>query len=345
MKERLIRTVRPLAAGVGRGAFAARIPTDLAALAGFVLVASVLLTVVDVASPVVRVAVGVPFLFLAPGYAIVSVLFPRKPGDERATETLPIVGQTGAVTETERAALAFGLSFAILPLLGLGIAAAGGEFTTSTVVWTVTVAVLIGAVLAALRRTRVSPHERYQFELGRKLEAIRTAILGTRSSTATAVNVLLVVSMLVALTSVGYALAAPQSGEQYTDLRLLTEGDDGEYVAGDLPGEVEPGESIPLTIAVENQEGESMEYTVVVQEQWVSDGQVLERTELRQIEYSLGDGATGHGDRTVTPTADAGEVRIAVMLFDDDVPDEPTVDDAYRSTHFWTEIDDSPDLE
>ncbi|SDQ96536.1 DUF1616 domain-containing protein [Natronobacterium texcoconense] len=341
MKERLIR---PFATGSGQemGVFA-RIPTDLTGLTVFVLGAATLLAVVDVTSPVIRAFVGFPLLFLAPGYAIVSILFPRGVRADR-DETLPVVGRTETVTETERVALSFGLSFAVLPLLGLGIAATSWQYTTSVVVWTVSGFVLAAILLAAVRRARVSPADRYRFELLRKLGALRAAIFDTRSSTTTAINLLLVVSMVIALTSVGYALAAPQDDEQYTDLRLLTETDDGEYVAGDLPDSVESGESIPLIVTVENQEGEHQEYTAVVQEQWVDDGEVLERTELRQIDYTLGDGTTGHGDRTVTPDADAGEVRIAVMLFDDEVPETPTTDDAYRYTHFWIEIEDD-DLE
>uniref|UniRef100_UPI00366BD4DC DUF1616 domain-containing protein n=1 Tax=Cryptosporangium minutisporangium TaxID=113569 RepID=UPI00366BD4DC len=170
------------------------------------------------------------------------------------------------------------LSFAVLPLLGLAMAAIGWQYTTAAVVWSVTGFVLLAIAVATVPRARVSSAERYRFELGRKLGALRAGLFDSRASV-TAINLVLVVSMVGAAAAVGYALVAPQNDEQYTDLRLLTETDDGEYVAGDLPDTVDCDESIPLVVTVENQEGDHEEYTAVVQEQWVDDGDVLERTE------------------------------------------------------------------
>jgi uncharacterized membrane protein len=335
MKDLLLRTFRPFAT-VGLRPTLARIPTDLVGVAGFVAVATLLLAVVDVASPVVRAIVGFPLLFLAPGYAMVSVFFPRASPIE-STGSTPLIGQTRDVTDVERAALAFGLSVALLPLLGLVVAVLSWGFTTSTVVATVGGFVLVGVAIAAVRRARIPLQDRYRFRLGRLLGAVRAAIFGSGSAVHTAANVVLVVSLLLALTSVGYALVSPQQGEQYTDLQLLTEDDSGELVAG-TPSTVEPSNSIPFTTAIGNQEGQDMDYTVVVQEQWIDDGEVFERTELQRTEHSVSAGETLTVDRDVTPTAESGTVRIAVLLYDDSVPETPTTDNAYRHGHFWIEI-------
>ncbi|RKD97399.1 DUF1616 domain-containing protein [Halopiger aswanensis] len=342
MKDLLIRTVRPVVAiGQGTRRLVTRTPTDLVAVAGFVAVATLLLTVVDVASPVVRAAVGFPLLFLAPGYAIVAALFPRAAPLEASTGFG--IGQMRAVTEVERAALAFGLSFASLPLIGLTVAALSLEFTGPVVVGAVSGFVLLTVAVATVRRFRVPAQDRYRLRLLRKLGAARAAIVDRGSIAYTAVNVVLIVSMVIALTSVGYALVSPQQGEQYTSLRILDENDSGELVAGNYTTEIESGESVPLTIAVENQEGTGTEYTAVIQEQWLEDGTVLERTDHQRVEYSVGDGETATAERSVTPSAESGEVRIAVLLYEGDVPDTPTVDNAYRSGYLWVEISD--DLE
>ncbi|QFU85050.1 DUF1616 domain-containing protein [Natronorubrum aibiense] len=338
MKDLLIRTFRPFAAvGLGTRDLVGRLPIDLVGVTGFVAVATVLLAVVDVASPIVRGAVGFPLLFLAPGYVTVSILFPRaSPVD--TLESTPLLGQTRDVTDVERAALAFGLSVAILPLLGLAIAALSWGFTTSTVVGTVSGFAIVGVAVAAFRRFRVAPRDRYRFRLGRKLGAVRAALFGSGSAAHTAVNVVLVVSLLLALTSVGYALVSPQQGEQYTSLQLLTEDESGDLVAGGTPSAVEPGGSIAFTTGIENQEGHEQEYTVVIQEQWLEDGEVFDRTELQRTEHSVSDGETLTVDRDVTPTAESGTVRIAVLLYDGEVPDVPTADNAYRHGYFWTDV-------
>ncbi|GAB3664683.1 DUF1616 domain-containing protein [Halopiger thermotolerans] len=344
MKDLLIRTVRPVVAvGQGTRRLAARTPTDLVAVAGFVAVATLLLTVVDVASPVVRAAVGFPLLFLAPGYAIVAALFPRATPLEASTGFG--IGQTRDVTEVERAALAFGLSFASLPLLGLAIAALSLDFTGPVLVGAVSGFVLVTVAIAAVRRFLVPAQDRYRLRLVRKLGAVRAAIFGTGSTVHTAINVVLVVSMLIAMTSVGYALVSPQQGEQYTELRLLGENDSGDLVAANYTTEIESGEPVPLTIAVENREGTATEYTAVVQEQWLEDGSVLERTEHQRVEYEVGDGETVTDERSVTPAAESGDVRIAVLLYEGDVPDTPTVDNAYRSAYLWVDISDELEAE
>ncbi|RQH00255.1 DUF1616 domain-containing protein [Natrarchaeobius oligotrophus] len=344
MKDRSTSTFRPYTT-VRQGSkhLAAQLPTDLVGVIGFVTLAVVLLTIVDVSNPLIRAGIGFPFLFLVPGYATVAALFPRAHAHRESVTTLPLRG--GGVSPIERVALAFGLSFAVLPLLGLAIAAASWGFSTSVVVAVIAGYALVAVWIAAIRRSRVPVEDRYRFSLLRSLDTAYASIVGARTTVHTAVNVLLVASMLIALTSVGYALVAPQQGEQYTSLEILTEDDAGELVTAH-PDEIESGASIPLTAAVGNHEGTDAEYTVVVQEQWLSDGDVIERTELDRGEYAVSAGETAHGDHDVEPVAEDGDVRIAVLLYEgDDVPDTPTTDNAYRYGYFWTEVVDDADVE
>ncbi|NGM71208.1 DUF1616 domain-containing protein [Natronolimnobius sp. AArcel1] len=321
-----------------------KLPTDLITTAGFVIVAAIVLAVVDIGSPIVRAAIGFPLLFFAPGYATVSALFPRQTPAHSVTAT-GLIGQVQEFSDLERVALAFGLSVAVIPLLGLGLAIASLGFSQTVIVAVVSVYTLLGVCVAAIRRIRVPRTERYQFSFTRRLRAVRTAILGTNSTVHAAANVVLIASLLIALTSVGYALADPQSAEEYTDLQLLAEDDAGELVAANYTSTVDSGEDIPFAVALENQEGESTEYTAVVQEQWVSDGEVFDRTDHEHVDYQLADGDTTQDELSVTPDAESGDVRIAVLLYDDEVPDEPSEENAYRYGYFWTEITDDVDAD
>ncbi|TMT86910.1 DUF1616 domain-containing protein [Haloterrigena sp. H1] len=321
---------------------AAAAPTDLIGVAGFTTVATVLLVSINVSSTVARAAVGFPLLFLVPGYVTVSALFPRAaPAQQPQADDRQFIQQTQALTDVERVALSFGLSFALLPILGLVIALTPWAFTGPVVVGTVACFALIGVSLATARRLSVPPADRYQIDFGRRFEAARVAIFDATSSFHVVVNVALVCSMVLAMTTVGYALVAPQDGEQYTSLQLLTEDETGELVASGYPSEIDAGDSVPLVVAVENQEGQGMEYTAVVQEQRLEGGEVVERTELQRIDYAVEDGTTTYADRELTPETDDGTVRIAVLLYmDDDVPERPTTDNAYRSVYFGTEVVD-----
>ncbi|RQG97180.1 DUF1616 domain-containing protein [Natrarchaeobius chitinivorans] len=342
MKDRSTQPFQPLTTvRQGSKQLAAQVPTDLGGVAAFVTVSFLVLTVLDTGSPFVRVIVGFPLLLFVPGYATVSALFPRAPPNRNhsPTQNGSLRLSRNSVTVLERVALAFGLSLAVLPLLGLVIAAFSWEFSTPVAVTVVCVYALSTVSIAAIRRSRVPVEDRYQFSLTRSASTVYAAIFDTRTTFHTAINVVLVVSMLLALTTVGYALVSPQDGEQYSSLQVLTEDDSGDLVA-DGPSQVEPDESMEFVIGIENQEGEETEYTAVVQEQWINDGEIVERHELDRIETTVSDGETVHGDQSVTPVASDGDVRIVVLLYEGEVPDAPTTADAYRYTYFWTEITD-----
>ncbi|SDD39977.1 DUF1616 domain-containing protein [Natrinema hispanicum] len=315
------------------------IPTDLIGVAGFTVVATVVLVVANVSSPVVRAAVGFPFLFLVPGYVTVATLFPRAtPVQEPQAGRRRFIQQTQALTDIERGALSFGLSFAVLPLLGLVIAATPWGFTGPVVGSAVACFSIVGTSLATARRLSVPPVDRYRVRFGRRLEAAHTAVFGAKSTLQVAINVVLVLSMVLAVTTVGYALVSPQEGEQYTSLRLLTENESGELVASGYPPEIEPNESVPFVVGVENQEQREMTYTVVVQEQRFVDGELVERTELQRTDMQVNQGTTDYVDQTVTPTTEEGTVRIAVLLYPDGTPETPTFENAYRNAYFWTTV-------
>ncbi|WP_408957963.1 DUF1616 domain-containing protein [Natrinema sp. 74] len=320
-------------------AVVAGLPVDLLGVIGFVVTATSLLAVADVSSSLIRAGIGVPLLFFAPGYVTVSALYPRKPSSTASpSDGALLIRQSCNVAGVERVALSFGLSFALLPLLGLAIAATPWGYTGPGVVGTVAGFAVVGAVLATVRRASVPPADRYGVELGRRLETARASLFGAESSIHVAVNVALVLAVALALTTVGYAFVSPQDGEQYTSLRLLSETDSGDLVASDYPAEIEPGESVPLVVAIENREETAMNYTAVVQQQRLEDGDVVERTELQRFEKRVGAGSTEYDERNVTPTADEGPVRISVLLYTDDVPETPTHENAYRYTHVWTNV-------
>lgn len=342
MRDFLRRTVRPSTHGQTSEQYP-RVPIDLLGATGFVVTALALLVVVDVGS-VARFVVGLPLVLLAPGYALVAVLFPRATPLEDDSRRL--LGQTRAIGDWERLALSFGLSVGTLPLIGLTMAAFSVPFTGPTVIGSVAVTSVGGLLVASIRRVRVPRQARYHVRLGAKLATARRAIF-TGSPLATTINLLLVCSLLVALSSVGFALAAPPSGESYTTLQLLTEDDDGELVADGYPTDLEPGDPVSLTLAVENQEGADTDYTVVVQEQWVDgsgdSASVIDRTNHDSADLHVADGETVTVDVDVTPEAGSGTVRMAVLLFDDGVPDAPTTDDAYRYGYVWVDIEETFD--
>ncbi|AGB15265.1 putative membrane protein [Halovivax ruber XH-70] len=314
-------------------------PADLATLCGFALVAVVVLVGWNPASPPIRAIVGLPLLFLAPGYAFVSLCFPAGSSTAGAETARGALG-TRTPSDGERLALSFGSSLAILPILGLVIPSVA-SFEMAPVVGSIAAVTVLTAVGAWLRRLRLAPARRYRPALARRWSTLRSALLPTGSPLLAATNIVLAVSVVVAITTGGYALLSPQDGERYTGMQLLAEDESGELVAAGYPTEIEPGESVPLTVAVDNQEHRDVTYDLVVRQERYVDGDHRDSEVIHESTLSVSDGETVHRDVAVTPTADSGQLRLVYLLYADDVPSDPTPENAYRYTHLWIDVGDT----
>nr|WP_222918389.1 DUF1616 domain-containing protein [Natrinema sp. SYSU A 869] len=310
-----------------------RYPFDLAAVS-VGAVAAYLLVISFASENPLRLFVTVPLALFLPGYALVSVLFPAGERDARETAATAAERRPRGIDGIERAGLAFVLSLAVVPLVVLLLPLGGIGLTTTSIAAALGFVTVAIAQLGVVRRLQVPDGERFTVSPIASLGG-----LSGDNAIATASSVLLVLAIGTAVSALLVAFLVPASAGGFTELALYSEDEDGEVVAGELPSEIESGESIPLTIAIENQEGADRDYTVVVQEQTLEDGAVVDRTELRRIDATVSDGATGTGERTITPTAESGEtVRISVLLYEDEPPATPTNENAAEETHFWVSV-------
>jgi len=313
------------------------LPADLAAI-----VALVGLTNLTVFAPVLsetplRIGFGLAFPLFAPGYVAVAALFPERgepPGE----------GDGGGIDGIERLALSFGLSIAIVPLIGLVLNFTPWGIRLGPIMLSVSGITLALTAVAAVRRWNLPEAERFRVPYRSWLAAARTELFEPDSGKDAALNVLLVLSILLAVTSVGYALFVPKEGEAFTELYLLSESDDGELVADDYPTNFTVGEPKPLVVGIGNHEHRSMDYTVVVELQRVNivdnETQVLESQELDRVQASVGDGETFQQPVEVAPTVSGERLRLAFLLYESSPPAEPTFETAYRKTHLWVSVTD-----
>ena len=87
----------------------------------------------------IRIVLGIPFVFFCPGYVIIVALFPRK-------EQLDTI---------ERIVLSFGLSIAVLTLLGMVISYTPWGLKLEAVLYSIASLVFIMSVVAYIRRKRL----------------------------------------------------------------------------------------------------------------------------------------------------------------------------------------------
>ena len=355
-----------------------RLPADLAATTLLTLVTLVTVFVPVVNETPLRVLFGLGFVLFLPGYAFIAALFPEAgdapaaaepPESERSApesddRPAPVPGTEAAAAESdtdsggtdagatppdrsgidgiERVALSFGLSIAVVPLIGLVLNFTPWGIRLVPVVTAVAAFTLGCVAVAARRRWALPPDERLAVPYREWLAAAESELFEPDDRTDAALNVLLAVSVLLAVGSVGYAVAVPPQGEQFSEFYLLTETPEGELVADGYPETMAVNETAELIVGIGNNEYESTEYHVVVQLQEVemegNESTVVERTELDRFEATVGHNATHHERHTLRPTRAGEELRVQYLLYRGDVPDDPTRENAYRDLHLWIDV-------
>lgn len=326
------------------------LPADLAAV---LLVTGV--TLVVTLAPVIRetplrVVFGLPFVLFLPGYALVAALFPEAGGGPSSEDTGDGEagdgdGRDGGIDGVERVALSFGLSIAVVPLLGLVLNFTPFGIRLVPVLVSVSLVTAGAAAVGARRRQLLLPEERFRVPYREWYAGARAELFEPDSRWDAALNVLLVVSVLLAVSSVAYAVAVPQQGESFTEFYLLTETEDGELVADDYPTNYTVGDSRPLVVGVTNQEHEPVAYTVVVELQEVqlrgpngTEVVVDRATELDRYAVSLADNETDQRAVDVRPARAGQRMRLAFLLYRGEPPADPSVETAYRETHLWVNV-------
>src|SRR6056297_2775407 len=97
------------------------LPADLAAMAFLVVLTNIAVFVPVIRDTPLRVPIGLAFVLFVPGYAFIAALFPERgerPVSEQDVVDAADAGRDG-IDGIERVALSFGLSIAIVPLIGL----------------------------------------------------------------------------------------------------------------------------------------------------------------------------------------------------------------------------------
>jgi uncharacterized membrane protein len=319
------------------------LPADLAATVALTLASVLSATLPLVRDSPVRVLLGLPLVLFLPGYAFVAALFPE------AGEG-PALDEDGADESTrergidgiERVALSFGLSIAISPLLGLVLNFTPWGIRLVPILVTLGGFTLVSTAVAAVRRRQLQPDERFRVPYRDWYASAREELLSPETRLDGALNVLLALSVLLAMGSVGYAIAVPKDGERFTELYVLTESDDGNLVADDYPTNFTRGEGKPLVVGIGNQEHEEVTYSLVVAlhrvETATNETTVLERQELSRERTTLSHNETWHRPYEVVPTMTGENLRLTFLLYKSSAPAQPTVDNAYREVHLWVNV-------
>ena len=335
-----------------------RLPADLAAIVLLVLATGVATLAPVVSETPLRVVFGLVFALFAPGYAFIAALFPERgprldDGDPTDADdgTADASGgltervdprRAGSIDGIERVALSFGLSIAITPLIGLLLNFTPFGIRLVPIVLSIGGFTLVASAVAALRRQALPADERFRVPYRSWIGSARAELFAPETRLDAVLNVVLVVSLLLAVSSVGYAVLVPKSGESFSEFYLLTENESGALVADDYPENFTVGGSQPLVVGIGNHEHEQVDYSVVAQLQRVSiqnnSTTVRERRELDRFRRTIPANGSANWTHDVTPTLTGERLRLTYLLYRGSPPGNQTVENAYRETHLWVNV-------
>lgn len=290
------------------------------------------------AGSAVRLLVVLAALLTLPGYAVTLVAFPLTRVEER---TVIWPGRPdgdwslAGLGPLERWVVALGFSISLVPVYGLLM-----SFFDLPYDIVPALAVVVGTTsaftLAAFARRVSLPEYGLERTPGLPGSGGVANDLGTLITRSRFSNVVVVLTFVIAAGSLGAAITVPAEDPTYTTASLLTENETGQLVAAGYPHDLRPGEDARIVFALENHEGETTDYRVVVQSQRVApDGTVTQRVQSGQFTATVGANETWERSHRLSSDMPGDRVRVAYLVYRETPPDEPTIDNAYRSLTLW----------
>ena len=196
----------------------------------------------------VSLALGLIFALFFPGYTLIAALFPRR----------------GDLDGVQRLALSFGLSIAVVPLIGLILNYTPWGISLYSVLVSVLVFIMVMAGIAWYRRRRLPPEQRFGLQFRPRL----AQFWGHQNRWDIVLIGLLVVAIIGAIGMLVYATQSPRVEERFTEFYIL--GPEGK--AENYPRVLVLGERAEVTIGIVNHEQEITDYNVQI----VISGQEVE---------------------------------------------------------------------
>jgi len=249
-------------------------------------------------SNILRIILGLPFLLFFPGYTLLAALFTKKEG----------------MGNIERVALSFGLSIAVVPLIGLILNYTPWGIRTESVLYSVASFILITSFIAWFRRGRLPASERFDIEFRMRLPGWGMGAWDRMLS------ITLTLAIVGALGMLGWSLASPKVGERFTEFYI--EGLEGK--ATDYPQELALGEEGKVIVGIINREQETVTYRVEVAIDGVKNNEI-------------GPVALDHDGKweeiiSFTPVRTGENQKVEFLLY------KQGQNEVYQKLHLWVDV-------
>lgn len=286
-----------------------KVPFDLLIVIGLALLTDIFILIPDLNETVVRNILGLSLVLFLPGYSLIAALFPAK-------------SDLGGI---ERAALSFGLSIAVVPLIGLGLNYTSWGIRLLPILICLSVFTFIMCGLAYLMRAKLSETEAFEVPFRETAVSLKTYILNRPVSRLDkALTVVLVLSILLSVATLIFVIVTPKEEEHYTKFYILGPGEK----ADNYPTKLVLGQNGTIIVGIVNHEYRPINYTLEMR---------LENKSLPLLEsqrhISLTHNETWEEPVTFTPHFEGKNMKLEFLLFNDTDASVP-----YRNLHLWIDV-------
>ena len=286
-----------------------KVPSDLLIVMELVLLTDIFVLTPGLSETAVRNILGLPLVLFLPGYALIASLFPAK----------------SDLDGIERTALSFGLSIAVVPLIGLGLNYTPWGIRLLPILISLSVFTFLMCGLAYLRRAKLSETEAFEVPFRETALSLKAEILEKpKSKLDQALTVVLILSILLSVATLIYVIATPKEGEHFTEFYIL--GPDGK--ADNYTTNYVLGESGTVIVGIVNHEYRPINYTMEIK----LENKFLPLPE-NQRQISLAHNETWQEPVTFTPLFEGQNLKLEFLLFNETDRTVP-----YRDLHFWIDV-------
>lgn len=290
------------------------LPADLRTVMVLVLLTDLFILLPFLSSSPIRTVLGLPMVLFLPGYALIAALFPAR--DD--------------LDGIERIALSFGLSIAVVPLLGLGLNYTPWGIRLVPVLVAISLFTLAMCLVAIWRRRGLG-EDAFSVPFRRMYASLRHELAaGSQSRLDRALSIVLVISILLSVVTLIYVVVTPKQGERFTEFYIL--GPQG--MADNYKTRLVMGESVDVIVGVVNHEYQLVNYSLEIR----LDNKSMEVPEnFRHM--SLGHNATWEQPLSFTPPVTGNDMKLQYLLYREDNTSEP-----YRDLHLWISVTESDNM-
>ncbi|HOT03353.1 MAG TPA: DUF1616 domain-containing protein [Methanolinea sp.] len=276
-----------------------------------------------------RVILALPMVLFFPGYSLIAALFPGR----------------GEIDGLERLALSFGLSIAVVPLIGLVLNYTPFGIRLDPVVTSLVIFTLCMAVSAQVRRAGLPRSERFEVPFREMWTAFRAEFFPSESSRIDrALSAILLIAIVAAVATTVYVVVVPKEGEKFTEFYIL--GKEGK--AADYPTDLRAGQAESVIIGVGNHEYRNVTYFVeihLVQQEFdpaTNTSTVLSMERIASFPVTLVHNTTYQEQHTFSVNRTGGNQLKFLLFMDESPPDSlwgaERINQSYRDLHLWVRV-------